>query len=64
MAQPTKAGQKVRTNFNKEILTVKNFFGSSGKPYNTYKKAVESTSKGDLICFKSSPPKTKKPARS
>ena len=39
MAQPTRAGQLVRTNFNTETLTVLSFFGASGYEYPTAQEA-------------------------
>lgn len=54
MAHPTQAGQKVRTNFGTEILTVAAFFGKSGHEYATAKEAYlknPGTKKG-MICIK------------
>ena len=54
MAQPTKAGQKVRTNFNNEILTVAAFIGKSGWEYLTAEEAYSEnpSKKPGMICIK------------
>ena len=54
MAQPTQAGQKVRTNFNTETLTVKSFFGASGYEYPTAQEAYLKNpgTKPGRICIK------------
>ena len=54
MAQPTQAGQKVRTNFSDEILTVVSFFGASGYEYPTAQEAYLNNPSTKLghICIK------------
>lgn len=54
MAQPTQKGQKVRTNFGTEILTVLSFFGASGYEYPTAAEAYAENpgTKPGHICIK------------
>ena len=54
MAQPTQAGQKVRTNFNTETLTVLSFFGASGYEFPTAAEAYSQNpgTKPGMICIK------------
>ena len=54
MAQPTQAGQKVRTTFSTELLTVECFFGESGIEYADAKEAYSKNpgTKPGMICIK------------